>query len=310
MRKFLALGLTLVCLTGLLTACGKDEPAKTESKANAVQQKAPAKQASPVLAPKPGTIAKTAAGHSYVVAANDLSNLQLNDPSIPVYDLLSVQERRAKGLPTQLPNLTPYTQGKVAYLTFDDGPDGKNTPAILDVLKQEKVKATFYVLGTMCYEHPKTFVRIFNEGHAIGNHSYSHNYGRLYPNVNGFLEEMFTTERVMREILGFRSFVLRASGGKWGSFTKDYPPALKAAGLVEHDWNVCIDDAVGGHPTAADFVHKVDKQTANGRQSAIVLMHCAYGKEETVKALPQIIQLLRERGYIFGVVTPMTPQPY
>lgn len=244
----------------------------------------------------------------YLVVNEDFSNLSGADRNKPVYDLLSVKERQAKGLPTALPEVQPYREGKVAYLTFDDGPEGKNTPAVLDILKQEGIKATFYVVGSQCYRYPENLLRMFVEGHAIGNHSYSHDYDALYPNVNGFLEEMYRTEETCRAILGFRPLIIRAPGGTWGNFTSAYPQALKEAGLVDHNWNVCIDDAVGGHPTAEDFVEKVRKQTADGKACAVVLMHCSYGKEETVRALPQIIQLLRERGYSFGVVTPATPR--
>lgn len=248
------------------------------------------------------------ANKPYLVVNDDFSNLLGADPSKPVYDLLSIKERQAKGLPTALPEIQPYQEGKVAYLTFDDGPEGKNTPAILDVLKNEGVKGTFYVVGSQCYSYPENLLRMFTEGHAIGNHSYSHDYDVLYPNVYGFLEEMYQTEAACRAILGFRPLIIRAPGGTWGNFTSDYPYALKEAGLVNHNWNVCIDDAVGGHPTAADFVEKVRQQTADGKSCAIVLMHCSYGKEETVKALPEIIHLLHARGYSFGVVTPATPR--
>ena len=82
-----------------------------------------------------------------VIAADDFSNLQLSDPTVPVYDRYTLSERRAKGLTTVMPDLTPYKEGKVVYLTFDDGPDDKNTPAILDILKENGVHATFYVTG-------------------------------------------------------------------------------------------------------------------------------------------------------------------
>ena len=68
-----------------------------------------------------------------------------------------------------LPELAPYREGKVAYLTFDDGPDDKNTPAVLDVLKEAGVKATFYVTGVQAKAHPEVLRRIYDEGHAIGN---------------------------------------------------------------------------------------------------------------------------------------------
>lgn len=269
------------------------EPVATDTEAKAAEEAVKTDQ----FADKP-----------YLVVNDDFSNLPGADPSKPVYDLLSIKERQAKGLPTALPEIQPYQEGKVAYLTFDDGPEGKNTPAILDILKNEGVKGTFYVVGSHCYRYPENLLRMFVEGHAIGNHSYSHDYDVLYPNVYGFLEEMYQTEAACRAILGFRPLIIRAPGGTWGNFTSDYPYALKEAGLVNHNWNVCIDDAVGGHPTAADFVEKVRQQTADGKSCAIVLMHCSYGKEETVKALPEIIHLLRERGYSFGVVTPATPR--
>ena len=313
MKRTIALAAVIACFPLVFSACANENKTPADSKAATVKTTTSVKPEASKAATKtaePQVPANKQGKPKFIIANKELTNLQLDDPTIPVYDLLSVEERHAQGLPTRLPEIKPYNKGKVAYLTFDDGPDDKNTEAVLDILKQENVKGTFYVLGSYCYNYPQTLTRMINEGHAIGNHSFSHEYGRLYPSINGFMSEMFATEKVEREIIGFRSFIIRAPGGKYSQFTSEYPPALKAAGLVEHDWNVCIDDAVGGHPTAADFVQKVDKQTADGKSSAIVLMHSTYGKEETVKALPQIIQLLRDRGYTFGVVTPMTPQPW
>lgn len=246
----------------------------------------------------------------YVIADENLSNLQLDNPYKPVFDKLTVRERQAAGLPTEIPALNKYREGKVAYLTFDDGPDATNTPAVLDILEAEGVKATFYVVGNQCYAHPQVLKRIFESGHALGNHTYSHDYDVLYPNVYNFLDEIYQTERAMKEIIGVRPFNVRAPGGTYGMFTSAYPPALQAKGLVEHDWNVCIDDSVGIRYYADDFIQKVREQTASGINPAIVLMHSCYGKGETVRALPGIIALLRERGYSFGVMTPMTPQPW
>lgn len=246
----------------------------------------------------------------YVLVDDNMGNLQLDNANKPVYDKYTLAERRNLGLNTYMPELTPYRNGKIAYLTFDDGPEDTNTPAILDILKAEGIKATFYVVGNQCYGAPSVLKRIFEEGHAIGNHTYSHDYDVLYPYVDNFLEELGKTERIVKEIVGVRPLIVRAPGGTYGMFTSAYYPALKAAGYVEHDWNVCIDDAVGGHPLAWEFVQKVREQTASGISSAIVLMHSTYGKGETVRALPEIIQLLRDRGYSFGVMTPMTPQPW
>ena len=116
------------------------------------------------------------AADACVIAADDFSNLQLSNPTVPVYDRYTLSERRAKGLTTVMPDLTPYKEGKVVYLTFDDGPDDKNTPAILDILKENGVHATFYVTGQHAELHPDVLQRIYAEHHAIGIFIYDQEY--------------------------------------------------------------------------------------------------------------------------------------
>lgn len=247
-----------------------------------------------------------------VFAADDLSNLAPDAPDVPVYDKHTLAERRAEGLPTALPDITPYRTGKTVYLTFDDGPDDKNTPAVLDILREAGVKATFYVTGRQAEAHPDVLQRIYDEGHAIGNHSYDHRYEKLYPDVNGFLAEMERTDEIIYGILGVRPLILRAPGGRIGHFTAAYAPAIRANGYVEHDWNVSSADAAPGHPVAQDFIDNISSETDQevAARTAIILMHSSEGHEETVKALPKIIELLKAKGYTFGVITPMTPQPW
>ena len=228
-----------------------------------------------------------------VLVADDLSNLALTAPDIPVYDRYTIAERRAAGLPTALPEIAPYREGKVAYLTFDDGPDVQNTSAVLDILRDAGVHATFYVTGRQAQAHPEVLQRIYDEGHAIGNHSYDHRYEKLYPDVNGFLAEMAKTDEIIKG-------------------TAAYVPALQESGYVEHDWNVSSADAAPNHPIAQDFIDNIAGQTEGEAtaHTAIILMHSSEGHEETVKALPEIIRLLQAKGYTFGVITPMTPQPW
>ena len=216
-----------------------------------------------------------------------------------------VKKTNASGKENQKPQ-------KVAYLTFDDGPDGKNTPAILDILRDAGIHATFYVTGIQAETHPEMLRRIYDEGHAIGNHSYDHRYEKLYPNVNGFLAEMEKTDEIIHGIIGVRPLILRAPGGVISHFTDAYAPALRANGYVEHDWNISSADAAPNHPVAQDFIDNIDGQMngAAATHTAIILMHSSEGHEETVKALPRIIDILRAKGYTFGVITPMTPQPW
>ena len=251
---------------------------------------------------------------AYTLAKGDYSNLTYDNISLdrPVYDRYTLKQRLAKGLPTMLPALPHYTAEKVAYLTFDDGPDDVNTPAILDVLKAKGVHATFYVLGGMVEKNPEVLKRIFAEGHAIGNHSYDHDYDRLYASKESFVEEMEQTDEAIFKVIGMRPFIIRAPGGTVGMFTADFYEHLNLLGYVEHDWNVLTEDATPEHPSAERQICYIDRRTAGHLKDnmALILMHCNGGKEETVRALPGIIDNLRAKGYRFGVVTPITPQPW
>lgn len=247
-----------------------------------------------------------------IIANDDLSNLQLSDPALPVYDKYTVAERKAKGLPTALPELLPYKEGKVAYLTFDDGPDNKNTAAILDILQEEHVPATFFIPGHCAEANPDMVRRIYAEHHAIGNHSYSHDYAALYPEPAKYIAEMEKTDAIFQSIIGVRPLITRAPGGTATHFTKAYPAVLKANGYTEHDWNVSSADAAPNHPVAQDFIDNISSQIQNPAVASypIILMYCSGGHEETVKALPEIIRILKANGYTFGVITPMTPSPW
>ena len=251
---------------------------------------------------------------AYTLARGDYSNLTYDDIRLdkPVYDRYTLKQRLEKGLPTMLPALPRYTAEKVAYLTFDDGPDAVNTPAILDILKAKGVPATFYVLGSMVEKNPEVLKRIFTEGHAIGNHSYDHDYDRLYASKESFVEEMEQTDEAIFKVIGMRPFIIRAPGGTVGMFSADFYEHLNLLGYVEHDWNVLTEDATPEKPSAEQQICYIDRRTAGHLKDnmALILMHCNGGKEETVRALPGIIDNLRAKGYRFGVVTPITPQPW
>ena len=212
-----------------------------------------------------------------------------------------------------LPEVQDYTGGgKVAYLTFDDGPDDKNTPMILDILKNYGIHATFYVCGNMIEAYPQVLRRIYEEGHAIGNHSYNHRYKELYPSTDNFLKQISDTDEIIKSVIGVRPLIIRTPGGRVGMWTPDYEPLMTACGYVEHDWNVSVEDATSKKPTPQEMIHFVDEQTNKPLKDdvAIILMHSNKGKENTAAALPGIIKVLVDKGYTFGVVTPMTPQPW
>ena len=297
MKKFIYLLLALVILA-LVGSCGGENTDTSEKNAEDTAKEQVEEKALPQ-------------SDKFVTAAKDFSNLQLDDITKPVYDAYGVWDRQEKNLPMALPEITPYEPAEteqIVYLTFDDGPDDKNTPAILDILKQEQVPATFYVLGEMVEKNPEVLKRIFEEGHAIGNHSYNHNYRELYKSPWDYIEQFIKTDEIVMAYVGVRPLITRAPGGAAGVFDANYWEMIKAMGYVEHDWNIVTQDATPQKPNASTQVNNVLRQLGqNPPKNVILLMHSNAGKEETVKALPELIKMFRDWGYQFGVVTPMTP---
>lgn len=301
--------------TEVQTDAKKQKKEKESAKPSAPTQPSPTQPAQPAPTTQAPTTPPTQNKPKplpYLIVDKYFTNLRTDNPATPIYDQYTATERAELGLPVEIPDIEPYAEKKVAYLTFDDGPDLTNTPKILDILKEQGVPATFYVVGWRAEENPDMIKRIFNEGHAIGNHTYDHNYDSLYSAPNEFLWQILHTDEILRGILGVRPLIVRAPGGTYGMFTDAYWTMLDAYGYTEHDWNVCTNDATEERPDAARQIEYVNAQTQWPKKddAAIVLMHCTSDKTETVKALPEIIRLLRAKGYTFGVVTPMTPQPY
>ena len=227
---------------------------------------------------------------------------------LAVYDVMTVEERQENNLQTELPAPEPYYREKTVYLSFDDGPDPDNTPAVLTILHQEGVRATFFVVGNEMEKYPDVVRQTFTQGHALGNHTYSHIYREVYKSVASYTAELHHTDDVFKRVLGVRPRISRAPGGSSGSFTKEYWSALQKEGYVEVGWNINSGDA--SSQKADQLVRNIANQVEQNRilwSHAIVLMHDGRGHEETVKALPKIIHLFKEKGFEFRVITPATP---
>ena len=218
------------------------------------------------------------------------------------YDAKKVQEKL---------NNHDYTNDgkKVVFLTFDDGTSKTNTPEVLRILKENNIKATFFLTGSNIEnggETAKDLVRQeFNSGHAIANHSYSHDFKLLYPGRNldmeAFKADYEKNDKLLKSILGenFTTHVMRCPGGymSWKNMDplKDYLNENKIASI---DWNALNADAEGPKKNAQQLVDFAIK-TAQGKEMVVLLMHDTYGKEETVKALPSIIKYFKDNGYKF-----------
>ena len=99
-----------------------------------------------------------------------------------------------------------YPNEKIAFLTFDDGPNISVTPKILDILKEENVKASFFVIGKCVDSHPEITKRAYDEGHYIANHGYSHNNNLLYKSSDNFLNEVKKTDLAIGNAIGVPNY--------------------------------------------------------------------------------------------------------
>lgn len=188
---------------------------------------------------------------------------------------------------------------KVAYLTFDDGPSSNITPQILDILKSHNVKATFFVIGYMVEKNPDMLKRAKNEGHAIANHTYSHDYNYVYADPQNFLNDIVKCENILKNYIpGYSNKNIRFPGGSFGANRKPFRDLIQNSGYTPIDWNCLNGDAEALNIPPGKLLQRV-KDTYKNQKNLVILMHDAPSKETTVQALPQIIQFLQSQGYSF-----------
>lgn len=185
------------------------------------------------------------------------------------------------------------TQEKVIALTFDDGPYPEYTPLILDILKKNNIKGTFFWIGQNLKYFPETGKQVVAEGHAIGNHTWHHWYKNMSAAVAA--REIEDTAELIYKITGVRTSLFRPPGGYLHNGVADY--AKKKNYLVTM-WSA--DSTDYSRPAVERLVNNVMR---NAKPGGMVLMHDGGGnRAHTVKALPIIINQLREQGYKFVTV--------
>lgn len=193
---------------------------------------------------------------------------------------------------------------KIAYLTFDDGPSKNITPQILDILKNEGIKATFFVLGSRVELYPEIVRQEYNAGHYIANHSYSHEYKSVYASPEAVLDEFNSTEKAIQEALenpDYHTYLFRfpggSEGGKYKSVKNEAKSLLEENDIAYINWNALTRDAEG-KPTADSLVEDL-KATVGDKTRVVVLMHDTGTKQLTADTLPEVIAFLREEGFTF-----------
>jgi len=198
--------------------------------------------------------------------------------------------------------------GRRAYLTFDDGPT-ENTALVLDALKSRKVKATFFVNGRP--EWAGLYQRIAQEGHKLGNHTYSHDYNLIYQSVDGFMKDVekldaflaglgLPPSRQYRFPGGAKNEIAARLGGP--DLTGRISGALADRGYRFFEWNVAVGDGESKPDNLqyrSEEIQKAVLSQVKNKRIAVILLHDGPGHRNTALAVPGIIDGLRKMGFAF-----------
>ena len=224
------------------------------------------------------------------------------------------QEQKETEKKAKLPQLTEegksnleniyHSDTKRVFLTFDDGPSETVTPVVLDTLKKENIKATFFLLGSRVELNPELVKREYNEGHYLASHGYSHVYSQIYASPQSVIDEYNRSVTAIRNAIGEQQYnphLFRFTGGYWGGkyaeVKKQAKQLLDENDILHIDWNALTSDAAGAK-TTEQFIAELEK-TVPKHNSVVVLMHDAGNKQATANALPTIIKYFRDKGFEF-----------
>ena len=195
---------------------------------------------------------------------------------------------------------------KIIYLTFDDGPS-VCTDDILRILKEENVKATFFVTAQFT-PYLSKLTDIARDGHEVAIHTYSHNF-KMYQSIESYFEDLNKIKDVIIKYTGKSPRIMRHPGGSSNSIFKKHNRdpqfmdrlcvALLDSGYQFVDWNLDSRDASGNN-VPVNVIVRSACHTAHHIQC--LLMHDTGAKRTTVQALPQIIRFFKQQGYEFGVI--------
>jgi len=204
-------------------------------------------------------------------------------------------------------NVVEHGQNGTIYLTFDDGPKRGTTDIILDILKEENVKATFFITNN----GPDDLVtREKEEGHTVGLHTASHDYSYLYSSVENYYNDLYSVRDRVKRLTGEETNIIRFPGGSSNTISRRYQNGIMTQltqdvihrGFFYYDWNLASGDAGELHSAPAIY-EQVTKNLSKDRVN-IVLMHDI--KTYTRDALRDIIHYGKENGYHFDKITEKT----
>lgn len=199
-----------------------------------------------------------------------------------------------------------FTRQHIMYITFDDGP-GQYTQDILDILDQYHIKATFFVTGSNS-DYTHLINTIQEEGHALGLHSFSHDYAKIYSSVEAYFDDLGKISALVKKETDSIPNLIRFPGGSSNTISKKYSANIMTK-LSEHcenlgysyyDWNVeCGDE----NPSlSADQIYDTVIQNIQGKEEVMLLLHDGNDNKNTMIALDRILKELVRQGWEFRII--------
>ncbi len=193
---------------------------------------------------------------------------------------------------------------KTAYLTFDDGPSDR-TEEVLDILKENDINATFFLIGNQINKSTKkTLKRLVKEGNQVAVHTYCHEADCIYDSADTYYNDVMKAAKRIKKYTGvdpkFYRFPWGSVNGYIKNYRKDIIMRLKKEGFEYCDWNVSGEDSIRS-PGARQIINNV-KSNYKVYNEPVILLHDANARKETVKALPVIIKMYKDAGYSFDII--------
>lgn len=234
-------------------------------------------------------------------------NNNVNTNKIGEYEIIYTVKDKANNLEkvTRKVKVSEKNNAGTIYLTFDDGPKSGTTDIILDILKEEGIKATFFVTGR---GEDYLIKRIYDEDHSIGLHTATHDYSYIYSSIGNYFNDLNRVQNRVKRITGYESKIIRFPGGSSNTVSRKYSEGIMSnltqevinRGFKYFDWNISSGDAEWGEVDTIKIKNNVINNLRKDRVN-MVLMHDV--KNQTKDCLKDIIKYGKDNGFIFDKIT-------
>lgn len=211
-----------------------------------------------------------------------------------------------------------YSNKKEVFLTFDDGPTNNTTRQVLNILKHNNVKATFFVVGSMVEKNPKLLKELSDSNMCIAPHTYSHIYRDIFSSSKSYMDDLDKCREVIRsatkkDVVPY----VRIPGGLENRYVdkttmREISVLIKERNISYVGWNICPNDAVGNGVSTDEIKNSVVNQSKKlkNNRALVILLHDSYHKKSTVEALPFIIEYYKKQGYVFRTFNDISEKTY